>query len=282
MKEEIIIVNKNFNNTVRSMVAAGPEKFHVLADFDRTLTRALAANGSEIPSLISVLRDEGYLTPNYPVKAKELFNYYHTIEIDPLVPYAEKKKAMYEWWSKHFQLLIASHLNKKDIAQAVLSQQVRLRDGAKEFLEFLSFKKIPLIIMSASGLGKEAISIYLQNQKCFFNNIYIISNEFIWDEDGFAVAVKQPIIHSLNKDETVLKDFTFFKILANRKNVLLLGDNPDDIKMITGFDFEHLIKVGFLNKPNLDNRKIYEQNYDLLIINDGSMEKVNAILKNVF
>jgi len=49
--------------------------------------------------------------------------------------------------------------------------------------------------MSSSGLGIDAISLYLKNQNCFFSNIHIISNEFVWDKDGFAIAIKQPIIH---------------------------------------------------------------------------------------
>lgn len=282
MKEEIIVINKNFSEIIQKISTAGAEKFHVLSDFDRTLTCAFAPDGSEVPSLISVLRDEGYLTPDYPAKAKELFNYYHAIESAPLTDKEKKKKAMQEWWQKHFELLIASRLNKKDIAQAVLSQRLRLREGAKEFLEFLFLKKIPLVIMSSSGLGTEATKLYLENQKCFFDNIYIISNEFIWDENDFMVDIKQPIIHSLNKDETLLKDFPFFKVFAARKNVFLLGDSPDDIGMVSGFDYDNLLKICFWNKATLENKIIYEQNYDLLIKNDGSFKKVNEIIKQMF
>lgn len=283
MADEIIIKDQNeLTGIINKISTAGAEKFHVLTDFDRTLTKAFAPDGSEVPSLISVLRDEGYLTPDYPEKAKALFAKYHAIEIDPAVAREEKRAAMKEWWTKHFELLIASRLNKKDVERAVLSQRVQLRAGAKVFLEFLNARQIPLVIMSSSGLGVEAISLYLKNQNCFLENIYIISNEFIWDENGFAVGIKQPIIHSLNKDETILKDFPFYGAVAERKNVMLIGDNPDDVDMILGFEYENLLKIGFWNKPAPENEAVYMKNYDVLIKNDGSMEKVNEILKQLF
>jgi HAD superfamily hydrolase (TIGR01544 family) len=283
MLEEIIITKETkLTETRQKISAAGVEKFHVLSDFDRTLTKACAPDGSEVPSLISVLRDEGYLTPDYPEKAKALFTFYHAREIDPVLPKEEKKAAMKEWWTKHFELLIASRLNKKDVARAVLSQRVQLREGAKEFLEFLEARQIPLVIMSSGGLGVESISLYLENQKCLFENIKIISNEFVWDENGFALAIKEPIIHSLSKEETMLKDFPFFQQIEPRCNVLLLGDSPDDVGMVAGFDSENLLKVGFWNKPTLENEAVYKENYDLLIKNDGSMGQMNKILKQMF
>lgn len=283
MPDEIIIKDQNkLAEIIQKMSAGGPEKFHVLSDFDRTITRAFAPDGSEVPSLISVLRDEGYLTADYPDKAKALFAYYHAMEIDPSVPKEEKKTAMKEWWTKHFELLVASRLNKKDVEKAVLSERLRLRESAKDFLEFLRARQIPLVIMSAAGLGVEAISLFLKNQNCLFENIYIISNEFVWDENGNAIGIKQPIIHSLNKDETILKDFPFFSEVAERKNVMLIGDSPDDVDMILGFEYENLLKIGFWNKPAPENEAVYRENYDVLIKNDGTMEKVNEILRQMF
>jgi len=283
MKEEIIITNQTkMSQVIQAITAAGPDKFHVLSDFDRTLTKAFAQDGSEVPSLISILRDEGYLTPDYPEKAKALFNYYHAMEIDSKISKDDKKNKMEEWWRKHSELLIASHLNKSDVERAVLSQRLQFRDGVKEFLEFLQVREIPLIIMSSGGLGKEAISLYLKNQNCLFENIFIVSNEFIWDKNGFAVAVEQPIIHSLSKEETTLKDLPFFPKVEPRKNVLLLGDSIDDVDMVVGFDYENLIKIGFLNKPIPENQIAYQKKYDILILNDGSFNKVNELLRQMF
>lgn len=260
---------------------AGPEKFHVLSDFDRTLTKSIV-DGEEVPSIISVLRSEGYLTPDYPDKAKELFNHYHAIEIDPQVPHQEKKLAMREWWSRHFDLLIASGLQKKDIESAVASQKLQLRPGTVRFFEFLRERDIPLIIMSSSGLGVESISLFLNRQKLLSNNIHIVSNEFVWDDAGRAVAVKEPIIHALNKDEAVLDGFPFYDKIKDRKNVLLLGDGPDDVEMVTGFSHDNLIKVGFLNKNVEENLSLYKEKFDAVITGDGDFEFINDLLIELF
>jgi cytosolic 5'-nucleotidase 3 len=262
MKEtEIIIANPERLAKLKAAIAAdGPEKFHVLADFDRTLTRAFT-NGGEYPSLISVLRNDGYLTPDYPARATALYERYRPIETDPNISREEKKAAMAEWWRTHFELLVASRLKKSDIAKAAASQDVQLRDGAEKMLKFLAKKNVPLVIMSSAGLGTEGISLFLKNLNLLSDNIFIASNEFVWDENGQAVAVKEPIIHSLNKDETLAKDFPFYDKIENRKNVLLLGDNAEDVDMILGFAYDNLIKVGFLNKNIEKNLPLFKKKF---------------------
>lgn len=278
---EIIISDQEKLDMVKERIQAdGVGKFHVLADFDRTLTKNFV-NGEEVSSLISVLRKEGFLTPDYPAKAQGLYDHYHSIEIDPDVQYEEKKKAMEEWWNKHLELLVASRLNMKDVENAVRSQSLQLRDGSENFFGFLEKNNIPLVIISANGLGVESISMYLKNQG-LHKNIHIVSNEFIWDEAGFAVEVKRPIIHTLNKDETIIEKFSFYNEVKERKNVLLLGDSPDDVRMIEGFAYDNLIKIGFLNKNIEANIDLYRERYDIVICGDGDMGVVNDLLKEMF
>jgi cytosolic 5'-nucleotidase 3 len=110
--ENIIIQNRdNFEELKERFKKDGAGKLHILADFDKTLTKAFV-NEKKIPSLISVLRDENYLTPDYPAKANALYEKYHAIEINPNIPKQEKKEKMEEWWRLHFKLLIESGLKK--------------------------------------------------------------------------------------------------------------------------------------------------------------------------
>jgi len=135
--ENILIINKEgFEELKSAFKKDGAEKLHILADFDRTLTYAFV-NARRIPSLISILRDEKYLTPDYPEKANALFDKYHPIEIDPFIPLEEKKKFMKEWWKIHFELLINSKLSKKDVERAMGSSNIVLRAGIAEFLNQL-------------------------------------------------------------------------------------------------------------------------------------------------
>ena len=69
--------------------------------------------------------------------------------------------------------------------------------------------------------------------------------------------------------------------MADRKNILLLGDSTDDVSMAIGFDYKNLIKIGFWNRPTPKNQLVYKKSYDVLIKNDGSMKEVNKILKQI-
>jgi len=88
-----------------------------------------------------------------------------------------------------------------------------------------------LLIFSATGLGYEAIYFCLEHIAKLSDNISIISNAFVWDEHGKAIAVREPIIHSFNKDETIIKNFSVYDEIQTRKNVVLLGDSLGDAQM---------------------------------------------------
>ena len=275
-----LIVNQKFQKLKNNIKKQGIDSLHIVSDFDRTLTYA-SVGGEKIPSIISILRDGNYLSKEYAEKAHALFNKYHSIEIDNNINPQKKKKFMEEWWRSHFELLIKSGLNKKDIEKVVESKKVKLRDGSEYFLKLLYKKNIPLVIISSSGLGTDSLRLYLEKRDLFYDNIFIISNDYIWDEEGNAIGVKEPIIHNMNKDETTIHSFPFYNKIKDRKNVLLLGDSLEDIGMVKGFDYKNLIKVGFLNENVDENLEIYKKNYDMLLLNDSSMDAVNKLLEDI-
>ena len=114
---------------------------------------------------------------------------------------------MEEWWRRHFELLLKTGLSKKEIKEVAQDPRIQLRPGVEKLLKTLNQQNIPLIIMSSADLGTESISLVLQREKCFYQNIYIISNEFEYDNQGRAIKVKEPIIHTLNKEEIIISDF---------------------------------------------------------------------------
>lgn len=277
MLENIIIPDeKKLEKIKKKIKADGKEKFHVIADFDGTLTTAFV-DGKEVPSIISVLRDGNYLTSDYAPKAKEYYKIYHAIEVDPKIPLENKKAKMQEWWERHFDLLIKSGLNIKDLEKVVETGNVRFREGILELIDLLHKNEIPLIIMSSSGLGGDVISMYLRKQGRLYDTIHIISNSYKWDDKGYAVSINKPIIHSMNKDETAIKNFPVFDIIRHRMNVLLLGNSLGDIGMIKGFDCKNLIKVGFCNEKE-DSLEDFEKNFDVVIVNDAGAGYVNEMI----
>lgn len=280
--QEVVIKDKDKLERIKSaMKKAGAKNLHILSDFDRTLTRAFV-DGQSVPSTLFILYSQNCLGGNYGEKAQELHKKYHAIELDPKIPKEEKKKAMKEWWTLHFDLLIKSGLNKKDLEMVASSERIKFRGGFSEFVDSLKEYSIPLVIMSSSGLGKDSIKMCLEKERRAYGNIHIISNSFSWDKDDRAIAVKEPIIYGMNKDETMIQSFPeIFKQVENRKNVILMGDSLDDIDMIKGFDYENLIKVGFLNDNIDSNLEYYKKNYDIIIPNDGKMDYINDLLKEI-
>lgn len=253
----------------------GIEKLHVLSDFDRTLTLPIV-NGKKIPSLISVLRDKGALTPDYAKKAITLFKHYHPIEINPRISAVIKKEAMNEWWIKHFELLIASGLTQNDIKHAMYSQHARLRADSHEFFALLQKNNIPLVILSASGLGIHSIRFFLEAENLFTSNVYIISNDFEWDENGKAIGYKKPIIHVMNKDETIVQNFpNIITNIQDRPNVILLGDSESDLDMIVGFTYNQLLTVGFCSDENAHGV------FDILLDPESSLAPITKIIKHI-
>lgn len=277
--QNIIISNKeHFEQLKQKIISQGPSKFHVVADFDRTLTKAFI-HGEKIPSIISVLRNENYLSSEYSEKAKALANNYHPIEIDPAISMNVKKKKMQEWWEKHFELLIESGLNKKNLKRVIKEGKVEFREGVEEFLDLLHEKKIPLIILSSSGIG-DLIPMYLEKHGKLYDNFHIITNLYKWDKKGNAIGINKPIIHVFNKDETSVKDHPLiYREVKERKNVLLLGDSLGDLGMVEGFNYENLLKIGFLNEEVERDLGEYKENFDVVITNDSSMNYVNEFVK---
>ena len=281
MKNIIISNPEKFKEIKNKIIEQGEDNFHVLADFDRTLTKAYV-KGKKNPSVISVLRDGNYISKEYAKKAHELFDKYHPVEINLNIPVEERKKAMYSWWSEHFELLIKSGLKKSHIEEIVKQGKIEFREGAFEFFDYLNEKQIPLVILSSAGLGTDSISLMLKKYKKNYKNIHIISNEYIWDENGKATNIKKPIIHCMNKDETILKNISkVYEKINDRKNVLLLGDGIGDLEMITGFYYDNLLRIGFLNEEVEKNLETYKKNFDVVITNDGTFEFVNEFVKEI-
>lgn len=249
----------------------GASNLLVIADFDGTLT----TSGKELPSLISVLRNvPGYLTEKYQIESKQLSEKYSAFHEDP--------EKMQEWWQLHFALLIASGLKKQDIEKVGRSGLIKLRDKAREFISILTANHIPLIIMSASGIG-EAIPMFLEYEEINTDNIFFIINQYEWDNEGRAIAIKKPIIHSLNKNYSLLNSYpNILKAVDGRKNILLLGDSMGDLSMVQGARFDHKFTVAFLDK---DSQKFPElkiklgENFDALIT-DGSYDSLNQEFLN--
>ncbi|MBD3244589.1 MAG: hypothetical protein GF335_01200 [Candidatus Moranbacteria bacterium] len=274
---QTIIPNQSkFNEITQKIKQDGVKNLHFLSDFDRTLTYGTLI-GKKTSSIISILRDNHYLTANYSQKAQALFDKFYKWEIDPDLSISQKKQIMQKWWRSHFELLIQSGLHKADLESIVEKGNLVLRKGVREFLKKLNKLNIPIIIFSSSGAG-EAIEIFFEKNKINFQNVYFVINRFRWNKSGKAKEVVEPIIHSFNKDETLLKDFKpIFEAVKDRKNVILMGDNLGDLGMVEGFDYNNLFTIGFLNSCHDQLEQAFYKSFDVIFKGDGALESAKLV-----
>ena len=282
-KNNIIISNpKEFEKKKEKFLRYGKYKVHIISDFDKTLTKSLY-KGEKSGSLISRLRNGKYLTKDYAERAHALFDKYHPIEIDPNISQSKKNKKMYEWWRIHKELLIESGLNKKTIEKCVnemIDKGVpKFRSGIKKFLISLKKDEVPLIILSSSL--EDLIKEFLKQKNVNYENIHIIGNSFEFDKYGKAIGIKR-IIHVFSKNEANIEGLPIYNKLTNRRNVILLGDSLGDLGMIEGFNYDNLIKIGFLNENIGSNLDKYKQSYDVVIMNDGDFSFINGLVREIF
>jgi 5'-nucleotidase len=278
MQNTIFSNEKYTKNIIEKIKADWVNKLHILADFDRTMTKAFSWWKLR-SSLISVLRSEWYLSEEYSRKAYELFDYYNPIEINPAIPLEEKKEQMTIWWNKHLSLLVDSGIHKRDIENVISSWVIDLRPWIRDFLWVLKEHNIPIIIISANWLWTDSIKMYLEKEWVMSDNIKIISNEFYWDENWNAVWYDERVIHVFNKDETVLKEFPdIYNKIKDRKNVILLWDSLWDPGMIEWFEYENLLKIWFLNEKEEEHLDEYKKAYDVILTWDNDWDFIPKIL----
>lgn len=281
ISDNIIITNPEKISAAKHKISQdGKDKLMVVSDFDKTLTSCFV-DGHKIASLISILRDEKYLTPDYPARAQALYDEYHPLEIDPNISIEAKKSAMHDWWSRHYELLVASGLSRSDLKKVSESKKIALRPGAPEFLDLLNIHRIPLLILSSAGMGTETIALYLERFGKLTDNVHIASNSFLWRDERVVGAAK-PLIHTFNKDFTAVKQFPFYEKLEQRRNLILLGDGLGDAEMLNGFEYDTVIKIGFLNETSKGELANFKKEYDIIILNDGSMDSIVDVFVKAF
>jgi HAD superfamily hydrolase (TIGR01544 family) len=281
MVEEVIIVNDRIENIKGRISNECNSNFHVVSDFDRTLTYGLSGEGKRTATVISQLRsDPKYLGQNYFDESHRLHSIYYPIEINPNISLNKKVMEMHDWWTKHFELMSKSGLTKDLINRVVKERPLQFRDGSLEFMSYLNEYNIPLIIMSAAP--GDMLIAYLESNGLMFPNIYVVSNRYEFDSNGVAIKVKEPIIHTFNKTEIVLNNHPIFEKIRNRKNVLLLGDSLGDVGMVEGFDYDNLIKIGFYNEEMEDNLDEYKKAFDVVLTGDQDFDYINKLIEDIF
>ena len=239
-----------------------PKRSYVLIDFDRTIT------SYDTTTTWGLLEESELVDPKYSEESLALYNEYRPIELDSNMSFEEKNKHMEQWHKKVGSLLNKYHIFESTIDKIITnSNGLKLRKGSKNFLEQMHLLGVPVIIVSA-GVG-DFITRYLAKEHLLFDNITIYSNFFIFDSDGRIVSLKQPILHSLNKNQ-----LDYSKAIGDRDIGLLFGDQIEDKEMgknLSTFD------IGFCNLE-IDSLERHKQNFDIVLTGDSSYDEICSVM----
>lgn len=281
MKQYIIPNSDSLEDKVKTMKLWGANKLHILADFDRTLTKAFY-EGKPISSIASFLYENWSMSEEYQKEWKALFDHYYPIEIDHTIGRKEKTKAMDTWRNEHLRLMVKHRLSKNDLEKVVAHKELQLREYTEDFFSLLATHKIPSIIMSASGIWYDSIWLFFEKKGIHQEYIDIISNAFIWDDKWYAIGRKDPVIHSMNKNDIVMHMFpNIYEKVVDRKNVILLWDSLHDVEMIDGFNYDVCIKIWFCNTEKEEVIQLFSQSFDVTILHDWSMQYALDLVKSI-
>lgn len=249
IKKDNDIKNINFN------------EYYILTDFDGTIT---VGNGD---SSWSTIFKNPLVTKEFINECVNIYQYYHKYELDTKISLEEKNNKMREWYEKNIETLIKYNITEDIINYASQNKELmKFRKGAKDFLQELYIKNVPVIIISA-GVGN-IIEQFLRNNECYFGNIYIVSNFLEFENNKVSGVKNNNLIHSLNKNEISLQNDLKEKI--SNRNCLLLGDNVMDIKMHTAKN--DVLKIGFLDEKIDERLEEFRENFDIVATDNTSFE----------
>ncbi|MFT4303882.1 MAG: hypothetical protein ACMXYG_04910 [Candidatus Woesearchaeota archaeon] len=278
--ENVIIPNPSLlNSKIETIRNDGTENLHIVSDFDQTLTKAFV-QGKKTNSSFAQIRGKGYLDPEYAEISYKLYDYYHPIEISSKISKEEKNIKMQEWWIKHLELMIKYGMNLDILKDIAVNCDIYPRESMLKMLDYLSKKEIPILIFSA-GLG-DVITQFLNSNSKLSSNLHIISNFYQFNDDGKVVGYKSSVIHPYNKNEYAIKNTSYYNEVKHRKNVILLGDSLGDVNMAEGLSHSVIIKIGFLNENVDEMLDIFKNEFDIILLNDQSMDYILNLLYNLF
>ncbi|XP_020614946.1 cytosolic 5'-nucleotidase 3-like isoform X1 [Orbicella faveolata] len=262
---------------LKVLYEGGSEKLQVISDFDKTLTK-FNINGEKGCTVYGVIESCKLFPESYREKAKELKEKYMPIEFSGDISSDEKLPHMIEWWTKGNELITELKLQQTQIPDIVKDAHIALRDGVEWFFVKLHEKKVPVLIISG-GLG-DIIKEVIDQQSTLYDNVNIVANFFKY-EQGVMVGFKDKLLFSHNKKE-LTKDLPYFDKVKDRTGVIVMGDLPEDAHVSASpKNSEVTLTVGFLNDKVDERVHDYMDAFDIVIVDDHSIELVDLLLMTI-
>ena len=246
------------------------DNIYVFMDYDKTITSSKS-------------EDSWATTANKKAMGKAISNdlnkfyeKYGPIELDYTIDIQEKEKYMLEWYEKSMNLYYTYHLTKEKLKECIYNSHLELREGAKDFLNKLYNRNIPVIIFSA-GIGN-VIEQFLKEKECYYDNITIIGNFIKFDKNGDMIKFSDNIIHTLNKNIDKLNDDKLKEKIEEKEYRVVIGDLVEDINMMGEYPEDKSLKIGFLNKNITENLEVYRKNFDIVLTEENNFYDIEKCM----
>lgn len=244
---------KYINSEKVNNIELTKDNFYILIDFDSTLTRGNSISGWK------VLYYSGLLGDDFTKRYDEIH---------------EKEYETWEYRLKSYiDLLREKNLDNRIIKEAVKKTDLKLRDGAKEFLNRMYNMNVPVIIISCSL--RNVIKEYLEFNNCYYSNIHIYSNYCDIEGKGKNDIYQ---VTPISKNEVKFSK-ELDKIIKAKDYALLFGDIVDDVNMVPKEKLNKTITVGFLDSNIEENLELYKSTFDIVLTDNSSYKEIESIIK---
>ncbi|RHZ65143.1 hypothetical protein Glove_319g79 [Diversispora epigaea] len=265
------------NEKLSKLIEGGLSSLHIICDFDCTMTKYITSKGKRNLGSHHILSASSCLTQEYKAEVKKLNDYYSPFETNMAMTSAEKTPYMVEWLTKIHKLIIGQNIHKDKISEMVDENDVEMRAGLDILTEKCKVGNVPFLIFSA-GLGNIIEQVLISKNLFHPDNMHIISNKMGFNEKtGIYDHFKEPLIHTFNKSEVMIKDSPYYNTVKNRGNIILIGDSIGDLQMASGISHDICLSIGFYNK-NDDFFDKYQEMFDIVVTGDGPMKVINYIM----
>ncbi|XP_028043055.1 7-methylguanosine phosphate-specific 5'-nucleotidase [Bombyx mandarina] len=262
------------------IIKGGHNKLQIVTDFDHTLTRHTLDNGKSVLTSFGMFRECPSIPQHYKDEDVRLASIYKPIEADPVMTVEEKTKHMVDWYIAAHALLKGVQFPRSELTHVANKMIDSFRKGVKELIIWSQTHEVPVLVFSA-GLGESVVAA-LKAANFLLPHVKVVSNFLALDENDKIVGIKGEVIHTYNKNETAIKNTDYYNLVQQRSNVILMGDNIGDAGMAEGMDHcDVVVKVGFLGHSAEGNLPNYKKKFDIVLVNEPSMDIVNAMVKLV-
>lgn len=174
---------------------------------------------------------------------------------------------MEAWQAESSNVMLKVPFSEADLKKATQAGNLILRHGVDSFMELCKEKDIKLSIVSAGIWNLIAPCL---DQVPAGHIAKVFANVIEFDSQGMSSSFRKPLVHSLSKP-MVLADEQL------NKNILLLGDMPHDVLMVSHHCQDNVLSIGFFNDADRYNLADFQDKFDIICLHDGNFEVAELI-----